>query len=104
MAYPDLAEHLDLQRDEQSAGTPDCRCRDDSEAVIAGFEWPAHFGNTPAARATFDQVSAACVSQIDATCLSRTFARHRSGAIVGAMGVGRILLLALPQHDERPKR
>ncbi len=104
VAYPDLAERLDLQRDEQSAGTPDCRCRDNSEAVIAGFEWPAHFGDTPAARAAFNQVSAACVSQIDTTCLSRTFERHRSGAIVGAMGVGRILLLALPQHDERPKR
>lgn len=104
VAYPDLAERFDLQRDEQSAATLDCRCRDNSEAVIAGFEWPAHFGDTSAARAAFNQISAACVSQVETTCLSRTFARHRSGAVVGAMGVGRILLLALPQHDERPKR
>ena len=104
VAYPDLAERFDLQRDEQSAEAPDCRCRDNSEAVIAGFEWPAHFGNTAAARAAFERVSAACVSQIETTCLSRTVERHRSGAVVGAMGVGRILLLALPQNDERPKR
>ena len=96
VAYPDLAERFDLQGDEQSAATPDCRCRDNSEAVIAGFEWPVHFGNTPAARAAFDQVSAACVSQIETTCLSRTMERHRSGAIVGAMGVGRVLLIAVP--------
>lgn len=104
VAYPDLAGRFDLQRDEQPVGAPDCRCRDNSEAVIAGFEWPANFGDTPAARAAFDHISAACVSQIDTTCLSRTVERHRSGAIVGALGVGRILLLALPQNDERPKR
>jgi hypothetical protein len=96
VAYPDLAERFDLQGDEQSAVTPDCRCRDNSEAVIAGFEWPAHFGNTPAARTAFNHVSAACVNQIETTCLSRTMERHRSGAIVGAMGVGRVLLIAVP--------
>jgi hypothetical protein len=96
VAYPDLAERFDLQDDEQSAPTPDCRCRDNSEAVIAGFEWPVHFGDTPEARTAFDQVSAACVSQIETTCLSRTMERHRSGAIVGAMGVGRVLLIAVP--------
>lgn len=104
VAYPDLAARVDLQRDEQSASAADCRCRDSSEAVIAGFEWPAHFGDTPAARAAFEHVSGSCVSQIETTCLSRTVERHRSGAIVGALGVGRILLLALPQNDERPKR
>ena len=104
VAYPDLAERFDLQRDEQSAATPDCRCRDNSEAVIAGFEWPANLGDTPAARAAFDQVSASCVGQMATTCLSRTVERHRSGAVIGVMGIGRILLLALPQNDERPKR
>lgn len=104
VAYPDLAKRFDLQRDEQSAAAPDCRCGDNSEAVIAGFEWPAHFGNTADARALFDRVSATCVSQVETTCVSRTFERHRSGAVVGVMGVGRILLLALPQNDERSKR
>jgi hypothetical protein len=104
VAYPDLADRFDLQGDEQSAAAPDCRCRDNSEAVIAGFTLPAHFGDTPAAREMFNHVSAACVNQIDTTCRSRTVERHRSGAIVGAMGIGRILLLALPQNDERPKR
>ena len=104
VAYPDLVERFDLQQDEQSAASPDCRCRDNSEAVIAGFEWPAHFGETPAARAAFEQVSATCVSQMEISCLSRTVERHRSGAVIGVMGVGRVLLLALPQHDERPKR
>lgn len=96
VAYPDLAERFDLQGDEQSPAAPDCRCRDNSEAVIAGFELPAHFGDTPAARAAFAQVSAACVNQLETTCLSRTLESHRSGAIVGAMGVGRILLIAVP--------
>ena len=96
VAYPDLAERFDLQGDEQSAAAPDCRCRDNSEAVIAGFELPAHLGDTPAARAAFEQVSAACVNQIETTCLTRTLEQHRSGAIVGAMGVGRVLLIAVP--------
>jgi hypothetical protein len=104
VAYPDLAERFDLRGDQQSPAAPDCRCRDNSEAVIAGFVLPAHFGDTPAARDMFTRVGAACVNQIETTCLSRTVESHRSGAIVGAIGVGRILLLALPQNDERPKR
>jgi hypothetical protein len=104
VAYPDLAERFDLQGDGQSASTPDCRCRDNSEAVIAGFALPAHFSDTPAAREIFNHVSAACVNQIETTCLSRTLESHRSGAGVGALGVGRVLLLALPQNDERPQR
>lgn len=96
VAYPDLAERFDLQPDEQSPATPDCRCRDNSEAVIAGFEWPANFGDTPSARAAFTEVSAACVNQIETTCLSRTIESHPSGAIVGAMGVGKLLLIAVP--------
>ncbi len=96
VAYPDLAERFDLQGDEQSAAAPDCRCRDNSEAVIAGFELPANFGDTPGARSAFTQVSVACVNQLETTCLSRTVETHRSGAIVGAMGIGRILLIAVP--------
>ena len=104
VAYPDLAERFELLGDEQSAASPDCRCRGNSEAVIAGFELPVHFGDTPAARALFSDVTAACLNQLETTCLSRTLEQHRSGAIVGALGIGRILLLALPQNDERPKR
>jgi hypothetical protein len=96
VAYPDLAERFDLQGDEQSAASPDCRCRDNNEAVIAGFELPANLGDTPAARAGFAQVNAACVNQLETTCLSRTLETHRSGVIVGVMGVGRALLLAVP--------
>ena len=64
--------------------------------MIAGFELPANFGDTPAARSAFTQVSVACVNQLETTCLSRTVETHRSGAIVGAMGIGRILLIAVP--------
>lgn len=102
VAYPDLATRYDLIGDQQSA--PDCRCRDHQEAILAGFEWPANLGDTAAARDMFSRVSAACVSQIETTCLSRSLSRDRTGAVVGGLGVGRALLLALPQNNERPQR
>jgi hypothetical protein len=102
VAYPDLASRYELIADQQSA--PDCRCRDNQEAILAGFEWPANLGDTPSARDAFSRLSTACVSQVETTCVSRSLQRDRTGAVVGALGVGRALLLALPQHDERPQR
>jgi hypothetical protein len=104
VAYPDLAARYTLTLDQQSGSTVDCRCRDNSEAVLAGFEWPVHFGDTAASRSLFEHVSRACVEQINTTCASTILERHSSGAVVGALGVGRVVLIALPQHDERPKR
>lgn len=104
VAYPDLAARYALTLDQQSAGRVDCRCRDSAEAVLAGFEWPAHFGDTPAGRSLFEHVTAACVEQINISCNSTILERHSSGAVVGALGVGRRVLIALPQYDERPQR
>ena len=98
VAYPDLASRFELVGDQQQSASPDCRCRDDAEAVIAGFEWPANMGSTPEAWASFTSVSAACVSQIETTCLGRSMVRDRSGSAVGALGVGKVLLLS-PQYD-----
>jgi hypothetical protein len=104
VAYPDLASRYVLSGEAQSPAAVDCRCRDRAEAVLAGFEWPTHFGDTPETRATYAHVSAACVEQINTTCASTILERHSSGAVVGALGVGRAVLLALPQHDERSQR
>ena len=104
VAYPDLAAQFTLTLDQQHGGAVDCTCRDNAEAVLAGFEWPAHFGNTAADRAMFTNVSAACVAQINTTCSTTILEQHPSGAVVGALGVGRLVLIALPQHDERPQR
>jgi hypothetical protein len=104
VAYPDLAARYALVLEQQSASAVDCRCRDNAEAVLAGFEWPAHFGDTPEKRTMFEQVSTACVEQINTTCASTILERHRRGAVVGALGVGRVVLIALPQHDQGAKR
>jgi hypothetical protein len=104
VAYPDLAARYALTLEQQDASAVDCRCRDSETAVLAAFEWPAHFGDTPAKRSTFEQVSAACVSQINTTCGSTILEQRRDGAIVGALGVGEAVLMALPQHDQRPER
>jgi hypothetical protein len=104
VAYPDLAARYALTLDQQAGSSIDCRCRETAEAVLAGFEWPVHFGNTPEKRSLFERVTAACVEQINTTCASTILERHSSGAVVGALGVGRAVLLALPQHDQGTKR
>ena len=104
VAYPDLAARYELIGDLQPAATPDCRCRDNTEAVLAVFEWPAHFGDTPEARAIYTQTSAVCVKHIEMSCVTRAVNTDRSGATVGAMGVGRVMLIASPQDHERPQR
>jgi hypothetical protein len=104
VAYPDLARRYQLIGDQQPSSTPDCRCKDDTEAVIAGFEWPANLGNTPAAWASFTSIAAACVNQIETTCHDRSLVRDRAGSVVGALGIGKTLLLSLPQYDQGAKR
>lgn len=104
VAYPDLARRYELVGDQQNEDALDCRCRDDAEAVIAAFEWPANLGDMPTARASFTTVSAACVNQLQTTCVNRSMALDRGGAAVGALGIGRLLLLSSPQDNERPKR
>lgn len=101
VAYPDLAARYELVRADD---TRDCRCLDNAEAVLGAFEWPANLGDTDTNRAAFASASASCVRQIETTCVTRTTVDDRSGATVGIAGVGRLLLLALPQHDERPQR
>jgi hypothetical protein len=104
VAYPDLAARYTLTLDQQDAAATDCRCRDQAEAVVAGFEWPVHFAGTPEKRSMFEQVTAACVEQINTTCASTMLHTHASGAVVGVLGVGRVVLIALPQHDQGTKR
>lgn len=101
VAYPDLATRYELVRGDD---TGDCQCRDNAEAVLAGFEWPANLGDTTANRDAFTSASTSCVRQIERTCVARATEHDRSGAAVGAVGVGRVLLLALPQDHERPQR
>lgn len=87
VAYPDLAIRYELLRDDGSTAAK-CACRDEHEAVLGGFEWPANFGDTPAARSAFERFSVACLKQVEATCRDRQVERHRRGAIVGVIGVG----------------
>jgi hypothetical protein len=101
VAYPDLAARYALVRGDDTGG---CECRDNAEAVLAAFEWPANLGDTAANRAAFTSASTSCVRQIERTCVARATAPDRSGAAVGVIGVGRVLLLALPQDHERPQR
>jgi len=82
VAYPDLAARYTIET------SSDCACRTNDQAVIAGFEWPAHLGNTYEARQYFNRVSAACVSELEKTCARLQTVRGRSEAIVGAAGVG----------------
>jgi hypothetical protein len=88
VAYPDLAARYELLRDEQGGPAVDCACRDADEAVLAGFTWPAHFDDTPEARALFGQISVACVDQVARTCAAQAVERHGSGAAVGVVGIG----------------
>jgi hypothetical protein len=86
VAYPDLANQYELRRAEGSAS--ECACRDNNEAVLGVFEWPAHLGDTNEARSLFEDFGAACVRQIEATCRAIELERDRRGAAVGAIGVG----------------
>jgi hypothetical protein len=87
VAYPDLAARYELVRGDHDNG--ECRCANSTEAVLASFEWPAHFGNTAEARTRFDAASNACVRQIEATCLAHVTENERGGAVVGVLGVGK---------------
>lgn len=88
VAYPDLATRFELQGDPQSPAAPDCRCRMASEALLAGFEWPAHFANTRAAHDRYQQQQSGCVAQVRATCAAVALEQRPDGAIVGVLGVG----------------
>ena len=88
VAYPDLAAKYELHGDMQPAGAPDCACRSGAEAVIAGFEWPAHFANTPEGRNRYEQQQSRCVAQVQATCAAVALERRPDGAVVGALGAG----------------
>jgi hypothetical protein len=84
VAYPDIARQYELG----APAVPDCACRLATEAVVAGFEWPAHFDNTSAARARYEQQQSTCVAQVRSTCASVALEQHRDGAVVGVLGVG----------------
>ena len=88
VAYPDLARRYDLQGETKSPNDPDCMCRNATEAVIAGFEWPAHFRDAPDARVHLTQNQSACLAQVRASCGSIALEERRDGAIIGALGVG----------------
>ena len=88
VAYPDLANRYELQRGDVNASPSECVCRDNSEAVLAAFVWPAHFGDTTDARSAFDMLGPACVKQVEATCAAVEVERDRRGAPVGVIAVG----------------
>jgi hypothetical protein len=88
VAYPDLADRYELQRGDLNASPSDCACRDNTEAVLAAFEWPAHYGDTPQARSAFEQRGTSCVTQVEASCRAHEVERDRRGAAVGIIGVG----------------
>ena len=88
VVYPDLATQYDLQPESYAASPEACSCRDDTEAVLAAFEWPAHLDDTPEQRAAFHQRSSSCVRQIEVTCRAVEVERDRSGAAVGLIGAG----------------
>ena len=88
VVYPDLAARYELRPDSYAASYEACSCRDNAEAVLAAFEWPAHFGDTPEQRAAFDLRASSCIRQLEATCRAVEVERHRSGAAVGVIGAG----------------
>ena len=88
VAYPDLARQYDLQGEVQPPAAPDCTCRSGDEAVIAGFEWPAHFAATPSGRHRLEQEQSKCMTQIRATCSQVALEQRPDGAVIGALGVG----------------
>ena len=46
VVYPDLAARYELRPEGFAASYQACSCRDDTEAVLAVFEWPSHFADT----------------------------------------------------------
>ena len=88
VVYPDLATRYELQPEGYATSPEACSCRDETEAVLAAFEWPAHFGDTPKQRAAFDLRASSCVRQIEATCRAFEVERHPRGAVVGVIGAG----------------
>ena len=88
VAYPDLADRFDLRAVNAEASAAECACRDNTEAVLAVFEWPAHFAGTPEARSAFGQQSASCVERVQATCRVYEMERDGAGAAVGVIGAG----------------
>lgn len=88
VAYPDLARRFDLQGEMQSPAGPDCGCRLATQAFLAGFEWPAHFSDTPQGRERYHRQQSSCVAQVRATCASIALEQRGDGAIVGVLGVG----------------
>lgn len=87
VAYPDLADRYEMVLEDQIAASPDCRCRDRAEAVLAGFELAANFDRKRPAGGLADG-EAACVQQARATCLATVIERHDDGRIVGVLGTG----------------
>jgi hypothetical protein len=88
VVYPDLATRYELRPESYAASQEACSCRDNAEAVLAAFEWPAHFGDTAEQRAAFELKTSSCVRNIEATCRAVEVEHHRSGAAVGAIGAG----------------
>lgn len=88
VVYPDLADRYELRPDSYAASYESCTCRHNSEAVLAVFEWPAHFGDTPEQRAAFRQQGSSCLRQIEATCRAVDVERDPAGAPVGVLGGG----------------
>ena len=88
VAYPDLAERYDIKGENWSPADPACACQNQGEAVIAVFEWPAHFADATGATETFTQIQTPCLTQLRATCASVALEKHPDGAIIGALGAG----------------
>jgi hypothetical protein len=85
MAYPDLAAAYLL-----IPSVSDCSCRQDDEAVLGVFKWPANLGDTPEARDAYLKVSTTCVATVESTCAANVIERDRSGAPIGVLGIGRL--------------
>lgn len=89
VAYPDLARKFEMTGEMQSAAGTDCGCASASQAVLAGFEWPVHFADTPKGRDRYERQQSRCVAQMRATCASMILEQRATGEIIGALGVGR---------------
>jgi hypothetical protein len=88
VVYPDLAAQYELRPESYAASHEACSCRDNTEAVLAAFEWPAHFDDTPGQRAAFQQRASSCGQRMETTCRAVQVERDRSGAAVGMIGAG----------------
>ena len=87
VAYPDLASRYELAG-HAITSPAECACRDSGEAVVAAFEWPAHFDDTADARSAFVEKAAPCVAEIERTCRAFDIVRAADGRPVGGAGVG----------------